>query len=158
PGPGGLVFDQMALGTAGVIATPGGSQVQEWQLTGNSPGAASVSTATTIMSWSLSASTVWAEAAVGLTPLSTTQVQASSFTVTQHADRNLIELTTGREVSSLGFNLYREENGTRAKLKSSLLAGTALLAGSATALTAGHVHTWYDAPSGDSSVSYWAEE
>jgi len=83
--------------------------------------------------------------------------------VSQHAVRNqienVIELKTGREVNSLGFNLYREQNGTRVKLNSSLLAGTALLAGSATALTAGHVHTWWDAPTGDSSsASYWVEE
>jgi hypothetical protein len=85
-------------------------------------------------------------------------VQPRSFTVTRQADRNLIELTTGREVSSLGFNLYREENGARVRLNASLLAGTALLAGSETALTSGHVHTWWDAPSGDGGVSYWAEE
>src|SRR5215469_8767304 len=83
--------------------------------------------------------------------------------VSQHAVRNqienVIELKTGREVNSLGFNLYREQNGTRVKLNSSLLAGTALLAGSSTTLTAGHVHTWWDAPPGDtSSVSYSVEE
>src|SRR5215472_3024195 len=83
--------------------------------------------------------------------------------VSQHAVRNqienVIELKTGREVNSLGFNLYREQDGTRVRLNSSLLAGTALLAGSETSLTAGHVHTWWDAPSGDSrSASYWLEE
>jgi len=96
---------------------------------------------------------------VPLNPSSTTEVRPTSFTVTQHADRNLIELTTRREVSSLGFNLYRDQNGQRVRLNSSLLAGTALLAGSQTHLTAGHVHTWWDAPSRDSSgVSYWVEE
>jgi len=158
PGPGGVIFDTLALGTT-VTATPGASQVQEWQLTGTRPGAASVSTPATTMSWSWTGSSGWAEAAVPLNPTSTTGVQTTSFTVTQHADRNLIELTTGREVSSLGFNLYREQDGTRVRLNSSLLAGTALLAGSETSLTAGHVHTWWDAPSGDSrSASYWLEE
>jgi hypothetical protein len=98
-------------------------------------------------------------AAVPLNPASPTNVQTSSFTVTRHPDRNLIELKTSREVSSLGFNLYREESGARVRLNSSLLAGTALLAGSDTNLTSGHVHSWWDAPSGDtSSVSYWIEE
>jgi hypothetical protein len=97
--------------------------------------------------------------AIPLGPVSTTEVHVGSFTVTQHADRNRIELKTGREVSSLGFNLYREQNGTRVRLNASLLAGTALLAGSQTHLTAGHVHTWWDAPSRDGgSASYWVEE
>lgn len=105
----------------------------------------------------------WQTGWVPLPALDTTEVQPTSFTVTQHAVRNQIEnviqLTTGREVRSLGFNLYREQNGQKVKLNSSLLAGTALLAGNDTTLTAGHVHTWWDAPPGaSSSARYWVEE
>jgi hypothetical protein len=162
PGPGGIVFDTMSTAIA-AGAAPGGSQVQQWQVQTSSGrvGAASVSSPTTSMSWVLTAPgpVAWAIAAVPLNAASTTAVQPTSFAVTQHADRNLIELTTGREVSSLGFNLYREQNGTRFRLNASLLAGTALLAGSTTVLTAGHVHSWWDDPSADSSTaSYWVEE
>jgi hypothetical protein len=97
--------------------------------------------------------------AIPLGPLSSTEVHESSFTATRHSDGNLIELKTGREVSSLGFNLYRDQNGERIRLNSSLLTGTALLAGSDTTLTAGHVHRWWDAPPSDrSNVSYLVEE
>jgi hypothetical protein len=158
PGAGGVVFDLLAL-ASNVTATPGSLQIQQWQVTGSGPGAASVATPTGSMSWSLSGSSTWAEAAVPLIPLTTTEVQVSSFTVTPHGDRNIIELKTGREVSSLGFNLYRDENGRRTRLNSSLLAGTALLAKRGTTLTGGYIHTWWDAPPGDSgSVSYSVEE
>jgi hypothetical protein len=161
PGPGGVVFDTLSSAAGGQLA-PSAGQVAQWTLTGQSGklGAASVAPPTTTMSWTLfNNNAPWVLAAVPLIPLSTTEVQPTSFTVTQHTDRNLIELKTGREVSSLGFNLYREQNGRRVRLNSSLLAGTALLAGSETTLTAGHVHTWWDTPTGDrSSVSYWVEE
>jgi len=111
----------------------------------------------------LASSQPWRVVVVDVQPGRSTEVQPTSLMVSQHAVRNqienVIELKTGREVNSLGFNLYREQNGTRVKLNSSLLAGTALLAGSSTTLTAGHVHTWWDAPPGDtSSVSYSVEE
>jgi hypothetical protein len=80
------------------------------------------------------------------------------LTAIQYAAGNLIELKTGHEASSLGFNLYREQNGQRVKLNPSLLAGTALLAGSATAFSAGHSHAWLDDAAGGSEASYWVEE
>jgi hypothetical protein len=111
------------------------------------------------MSWTLSTGQSWKMAAVPLPPITPTAVQPSSLTVTQHGDRNLLELKTEREAASLGFNLYREQEGTRVRLNASLLAGTALVGGRDTALTAGHVQTALDAPAGDSgSVSYWVEE
>ena len=161
PGPGGVVFDSLSVDVGSSTATVGGSQVQEWNHTSSAGrvGAASISTPTTTMSWTVSPSDRWTLAGVPLIPLSTTEVQTRSFTVTQRTDRNVIELTTGREVSSLGFNLYREQNGERVRLNASLLAGTALLAGSEATLTAGHVHTWSDTPSRDAgTASYWVEE
>jgi Peptidase family C25 len=160
PGPGGVVFDVVSLRQQ-LAVTHGANQVQQWQVmpTGAGTGAASVASNVSAMSWTWTGTSVWAAAAVPIGPTSTTEVQPNSFTVTQCADRNLIELKTGREVSSLGFNLYREQNGRRVRLNSSLLAGTALLAGSKTTLTAGHVHTWWDAPPGGiGSVSYSVEE
>jgi hypothetical protein len=160
PGTGGLVFDTLSVAAGNPTATPAASQIRQWGQTSNlRVGAASLAQSTGTMSWTLSTSQAWNLAAIPIVATSATEVQPSSFTVTSYRDRNLIELKTGREVSSLGFNLYREQNGTRIRLNSSLLAGTALLAGSDTTLTAGHVHSWWDTPPVDSgSVSYSVEE
>lgn len=63
---------------------------------------------------------------------------------------------TGFEVGHLGFNLYREENGQRVQINTSLIAGSALLAGARTPLTAGNSYTWTD-PRGAAGIPYWLE-
>ena len=88
---------------------------------------------------------------------SPTLVKERSLTATTHPEGTLIQFSTSHEVSSLGFNLYREQNGQRVKLNQSLLAGSALFAGPRTALTAGRSHSWMDQGAG-SSASYWVEE
>lgn len=165
PGTGGVVFDTLSTGGAAGTVTPGTGQVEEWEHVAGSGrvGGASVAPPRTSMHWTLTTSVAWGEVAVPLIAIDPTEVHPTSFTVTQRAVRNqvenVIQLNTGREVHSLGFNLYREQNGQKVKLNSSLLAGTALLAGGKTTLTAGYVHTWSDAPSGaSSSARYWVEE
>jgi hypothetical protein len=64
---------------------------------------------------------------------------------------------TGYEVDNLGFNLYREAGGRRAPLNSSLIAGSALVAGPGVALTAGNSYAWTDAEGGP-GAAYWLEE
>lgn len=64
---------------------------------------------------------------------------------------------TGFEADSLGFNLYRNEGGQRVKINPSLIAGSALLAGARTLLTAGNGYTWTDAK-GQPGMNYWLEE
>ncbi|PON17367.1 hypothetical protein C2W62_13590 [Candidatus Entotheonella serta] len=49
-----------------------------------------------------------------------------------------IEWTTGLEVDNLGFQVYREVGRQRVQVTPSLIAGSALLAGSGTILPAGH--------------------
>lgn len=63
---------------------------------------------------------------------------------------------TGFEVGHLGFNLYREEHGTRVPINTSLIAGSALLAGARTPLTAGNTYVWTD-PRGTTGTPYWLE-
>lgn len=162
PGPGGFVFDTLSVAGGTPTAAAAAGQAQQWSApsgNGGRVGAASVATPTGTMSWTLSSSQSWQMLAVALGPVSSTQAQPTSLTVTRQADRNRIELKPGRDLSTLGFNVYREQNGRRVRLNSSLLAGTALLAGRETSLTAGHVQTSWDVPSGESSsVSYWLEE
>ena len=57
-------------------------------------------------------------------------------------------------MNNLGFHIYREENGERVRLTSEPVAGSAFLAGSRTALTAGHHYHWWDVlPSPQSSLN-----
>src|SRR6202034_2179957 len=164
PGAGGVVFDALGAGYPST-ATPAATMVKEWECSSGSTcvnsilGAGGVSGPATSASWTLSsAPTAWAMIAVPLVPSSTTAVKVNSLTATRYGDSNLIELKTGHEVSSLGFNLYREQNGKRVKLNPSLLAGTALLAGPKTTFTAGHSHAWLDKPPAGSEETYWVEE
>ena len=73
-----------------------------------------------------------------------TVVKLKSFAATGNGNQVKVEWKTGYEVDNLGFNLYREENGKVFRLTPSLIAGSALLAGVGTPLTAGHSYTWWD--------------
>jgi hypothetical protein len=74
-----------------------------------------------------------------------TLVTLKSFTATQYEDGVLLRWKTGYEVNNLGFHVYREENGNLVRLTPEPVAGTALLAGKGTRLTAGHSYFWWDA-------------
>ena len=166
PGTGGVVYDALVADGVPSTASPASGQVQEWQCSPGSAcanskilGAGGVQGPSTSASWTLSATpSGWAMMAVPLTPSSPTAVRVNSLTATQYEGGNLIELKSGRETSSLGFNLYREQNGQRVKLNASLLAGTALLAGPKTIFTSGHSHVWLDKPEAGGGAEYWAEE
>jgi hypothetical protein len=79
------------------------------------------------------------------------------FKATQYDATTTLEWKTGYEVDNLGFNVYREVAGSRTLINSSLIAGSALVAGPGVALTAGNSYTWTDA-SADASARYWLEE
>lgn len=64
---------------------------------------------------------------------------------------------TGYEADHLGFNVYREDRGQRVKINPALIAGSALLAGEHTPLTAGNSYTWTDVR-GAAGANYWLEE
>jgi hypothetical protein len=165
PGTGGVVYNALVADLPST-ASPASGLVQEWQCSPGSAcanstilGAGGVSGPSTSASWTLStALNSWAMMAVPLIPSSTTALKVNSLTATHYKRGNLIELKTGREISSLGFNLYREQNGERIRLNPSLLAGTALLAGPKTTFTAGHSHAWLDKPGTGGEAAYWAEE
>jgi hypothetical protein len=165
----GLLVDNLGAARSANSLTPNATQVKLTEVADNntngsdsghireamsSKGGTSVT-----MNWTLGVASPWALVGAVLAPSQTTAVTVSSFTATQSESGNLIKLETGREVNNLGFNLYRGQNGQRVKLNSSLLAGTALLAGPETALSAGYAHSWWDVPpGGGGGVSYWVEE
>ncbi|MFL6283810.1 MAG: C25 family cysteine peptidase, partial [Pyrinomonadaceae bacterium] len=79
------------------------------------------------------------------------------FKATQYDATTTLEWKTGYEVDNLGFNVYREVAGSRALVNTSLIAGSALVAGPGVALTAGNSYAWTDVSAG-ASARYWLEE
>ncbi|HSS20331.1 MAG TPA: C25 family cysteine peptidase [Pyrinomonadaceae bacterium] len=99
-------------------------------------------------------------------PAAPTAVKLTGFTATRYENGEVqLNWQSGYEVSNLGYNIYREENGRRVALTPSLIAGSALLAGAQTQLTAGLSYSWTDdggqrsAVSGQKSgANYWLED
>jgi hypothetical protein len=105
-----------------------------------------------------------------------TAVTLKSFAARDYGDAVLLEWKTGYEVDNLGFHIYREANGEYYRLTPEPVAGSALLAGSGTALTAGRSYHWWDFPAmstpsptlpprgggigwgGLSTIRYWLED
>ena len=54
----------------------------------------------------------------------------------------LLQWRSGYEVNTLGYHVYREENGELLRLTPELVAGSALFAGNA--LPAGNAYAWWD--------------
>jgi CSLREA domain-containing protein len=93
------------------------------------------------------------------TVLAPSAVEFAGMSATTYDGATLLEWRTGFEVSNLGFNLYRDLNGKRTRINPSILAGSALITGPATALTAGQSYKWVDYNADDASASsYWLED
>ena len=88
-------------------------------------------------------------------PLSFTAVDLISFEATGYNGYVVLQWQTGYEADNLGFNIYREENGTRNLVTRSLIAGSALITG--TTLTSGNSYSWTD-HSNNSAARYWLED
>ncbi len=103
-----------------------------------------------------------------------TAVKLTGFSAVRNGDEVMLAWQSGYEVRNLGYNVYREENGKRVQITPSLVAGSALLAGKQTQLTAGFSYSWVDQTTADgrpqtargqsavsgqrSAVSYWLED
>lgn len=85
-----------------------------------------------------------------------TDSRLSEFKATQSDAVTVLSWKTGYEMDNLGFNLYREVGGRRALVNSSLIAGSALVAGPNVALTAGNSYNWTD--SAVVGARYYLEE
>jgi hypothetical protein len=99
----------------------------------------------------------WTLANGGLSP---TAVRLASFNATAFNDRVKLDWKSGFEVRNLGYYVYRDQDGRRTRITPSLVAGSALMAGRDTVLTAGFSYTWYDQLPADSlpGVTYWLED
>lgn len=89
-----------------------------------------------------------------------TAVTLTSFSAIRQGGHTLLQWRTGYEVDNVGFRLYREQNGQRVRITSSLVPGTALLrAGQRISATA-QPYEWWDlsAPNDGRLVQYWLED
>jgi len=96
---------------------------------------------------------------LALGPLSATAVALTSFTATLTPDgRTLIKWRTGYEVDNVGFRVYREQNGRRVRITSSIVPGTALIGAGPGASAGGRIYTWSDGTAPSEGVRYWLED
>ncbi len=92
-------------------------------------------------------------------PGSPTAVELTSFNAESYDNGDLLEWQTGLEVNNLGFRIYRDQAGTRAQLNREIVAGSALVAGSGTVLTAGRGYAyWVDAKDAGKDAAFWLED
>src|SRR5439155_23434804 len=95
---------------------------------------------------------------LALGPLSVSSVTLESFAATRLPDgKTRLEWRTGYEIDNVGFRVYREQNGQRVRITSSLLPGTALIGVGRGASSGGRTYSWSDAamPAGNGSAQYW---
>ena len=69
----------------------------------------------------------------------------------------LIEWRTSFELDNLGFNVYRDQGGTRTQVNPAIIAGSALIVGQGTPLYAGYSYQWFDA-AGSPDSRYYLED
>jgi uncharacterized repeat protein (TIGR01451 family) len=100
----------------------------------------------------------WAE-----TVTASTRVTLQSFSAHSGADKNgvprvFLTWKTGGEAHNLGFNVYREENGSRVRLNPSIIAGSALWMSGALPKHSAKSYAWIDNSPSAFAGSYWLED
>jgi len=96
---------------------------------------------------------------LALGPLNATSVTLASFTATRLPDGKVrLDWRTGYEVDNVGFRVYREQNGKRVRINSSMVPGTAVIGGGRG--KGEQTYTWSDTkiPSDGGPVQYWLED
>lgn len=83
-----------------------------------------------------------------------TEARMRTMSARRHEGRVLVEWATGREVSNVGFRVWRQEGSRRTVVTPSLVAGSAFLTGAT--LTAGNHYRWVD-DAAPPRARYWIE-
>jgi hypothetical protein len=99
-------------------------------------------------------------------PTAPTDVAMMNFKATRYDKQVHLEWQTGYEVSNIGFNVYREKNGSLERITPEPVAGSALIAGPRIELKAGLAYSWWDEdiadcglPNADcQNLRYWIED
>ncbi|HEY6770580.1 MAG TPA: hypothetical protein VI386_38035, partial [Candidatus Sulfotelmatobacter sp.] len=97
------------------------------------------------------------------TIIATTMIHLQSFTAQKGVSKNgavvtLLTWKTGGESHNLGFNIYGEDNGSRVRLNSSLIAGSALMMRGFQPKHAARTYNWIDTSSSAGKGEYWLED
>ncbi|MFZ0808925.1 MAG: C25 family cysteine peptidase, partial [Candidatus Sulfotelmatobacter sp.] len=100
----------------------------------------------------------WNETVVAPTSVKLQSFSAHLSTDKSGASRVLLMWKTGGEAHNLGFNVYRERNGNRVRMNSSLIAGSALLMTGALPKHSGRSYAWPDPSAEVADGSYWLED
>jgi hypothetical protein len=88
-----------------------------------------------------------------------TAATLESFSAARYDGGVFIQWRTGYEIDNLGFRLYRVQGGKRVLITPQMLAGSALVTGQGTPLTAGKSYAWWDSsPKSRDSAAFWLEE
>jgi uncharacterized repeat protein (TIGR01451 family) len=92
-----------------------------------------------------------------------TSILLQSFSAHLGTDKNgasrvMLMWKTGGEAHNLAFNVYRESNGNRVRMNSSMIAGSALLMSGALPKHSGRSYAWIDPSAGTAGASYWLED
>jgi uncharacterized repeat protein (TIGR01451 family) len=87
-----------------------------------------------------------------------TGVKLESFSAGVTSSGALLSWKTGGETRNLGFNVYREVNGQRVRLNSSLIAGSALIMRHALEQHGAKTYAWMDRSAGANNGLYWLED
>jgi len=92
-----------------------------------------------------------------------TTITLQSFSAHLGADKNgasrvVLAWKTGGESHNLGFNVYRDQNGNRVRMNSSMIAGSALLMSGALPKHSGRSYTWIDPSASLAGTNYWLED
>jgi hypothetical protein len=86
-----------------------------------------------------------------------TLARTAEVKVTASPTGVLIEWRTSFELDNLGFNVYRDQDGTRTQVNPAIIAGSALIVGPGTPLYAGYSYQWFDA-AGSLNSRYYLED
>lgn len=100
---------------------------------------------------------------VSVIVLQPTKINLLSFSAHYANDSNgsrraVLAWKTGGESHNLGFNIYRDLNGSKVRMNPSVIAGSALLMTGALPKHSGKSYTWLDPATPVSGASYWLED
>jgi hypothetical protein len=90
-------------------------------------------------------------------PPTAVTLRSLKATASRAEDGVRLQWRTGHEVDNLGFHVYREVDGKRVRLTSSMIAGSALLTGPGASLSVGRSYSWWD-PTGTEADRYWLQD
>jgi hypothetical protein len=89
--------------------------------------------------------------------LAATVLKVNSFDAVGDRSVRVLRWATEAEVNHLGFNLYRDDNGTRTQVNEQLITNTVLSLTTEAALPAAHTYEFLDSATSNEVVSYWLE-